>query len=135
MITNGTTICVEKIYSTNFTVTNEKFCLSLHYNGDSSYLFVSGKEVANFKAKDSETVPYPLCLGNVSKDFSLINTTNTGLFGFIYDFIVDYKAITNDKIHDIQCKMIFGFIKKCFFTAMTFFDFNLFFDFNQMQIL
>ena len=94
----------EKMYSTNFTVTNKKFCLSLHYNGDNSYLFVNGKEIVNFKAKDSEIVPYPLCLGNVSKDFSLINPTNTGLLGYIYDFSVDYKAITNtnDKIYDIH---------------------------------
>ena len=69
------------MYSTNFNVTNKKFCLSLHYNSDSSYLFVNGKEIVNCKAKDSEIVPYPLCLGNVSKDFSLINTTNTGLYG------------------------------------------------------
>ena len=109
----------------------------MHYNGGNSYLFVNGKEIINFKAKDSEIVSYPLCLGNVSKDFSLLNTTNTGLSGYIYGFRVDYKAITNDKIHDIhrffdrkkQYKMIFGLIKclmlKCFFTAMTFFKFNL----------
>ena len=48
---NGTTVYAEKMYSTNFTVTNKKFCLSLHYNGDSSYLFVNGKEIVNFKAK------------------------------------------------------------------------------------
>ena len=74
----------------------------MHYNGDSNYLFISGKEIVNFKSKDSEIVPYPLCLGNLSKDFSPKNTTNTGLFGYVYDFIVDYKAITNDKIHDIH---------------------------------
>ena len=90
------------MYLTNFTVTNKKFCLSLHYNGDSSYLFVNNKEIVNLKSKDSEIVPYPLCLGNVSKDFALINTTNAGLFGYINDFSVDYKAITNDKIHDIH---------------------------------
>ena len=45
---------------------------------------------------------YPLCLGNVSKDFSLINTINTGLYGYIYDFSVDYKAITNNKTHNIH---------------------------------
>ena len=105
---NGATVYEEKMYSTNFTVTNKKFCFSLHYNGDSSYLFVNRKEISNFKAKDSEIVPYPLCLGNVPKDFSLINTTNTGLYGYIYlvlisvDFSVDYKAITNDTIHDIH---------------------------------
>ena len=99
---NGTTIDAEKMYSTNYTVTNKKFCLSLHYNGDSSYLFLNGKEIINFKAKDSEIVPYALCLGTVSKDFSPLNTTNTGLYGYIYDFNVNYGAIVNDKILDIH---------------------------------
>ena len=98
----GTKIYAEKMYSTNFNVTNKKLCLRLHYNGDSSYIFVNNKEIVNFKAKDSEIVPCPLCLGNKSKEFSLINTTNTGLFGYIYGFSVDYKAIPNDKIHDIH---------------------------------
>ena len=56
---DGTTIYVEGMYSTNFTITNKKFCVSLHYNGDSSYLFVNGKEIINFKANNSEIVPYP----------------------------------------------------------------------------
>ena len=56
---DGTTIYAEKMYSTNFTLVNKNFCLSLHYNGDSSYLFVNGKEIINFKAKDSEIVSYP----------------------------------------------------------------------------
>ena len=38
-----TTNFAEKIYSINFTVANKTFCLSLHYNGDDSYLFVNGK--------------------------------------------------------------------------------------------
>ena len=42
------------MYLTNFTVDNKNFCLTLHYNGDSSYLFVNDKEIINFKAKDSE---------------------------------------------------------------------------------
>ena len=85
---NGTTIYAEKMYSTNFTVTNKNFCLSLHYNGDSSYLFVNGIEIINFKDKDSEIVPYPLCLGNISKDISPLNTTNTGRFGYIHMTLV-----------------------------------------------
>ena len=60
---DDTTIYAEKMYSTNFTVANKIFCLDWHYNGDDSYLFVNGKEIINFKAKDSEIVPYPLCLG------------------------------------------------------------------------
>ena len=63
----------KKTYSINFTKTERKFCLSLHYNGDNSYLFVNGKEICKFKAKDSEIVHYPLCLGNISKDFSVDN--------------------------------------------------------------
>ena len=66
---NGTTIYAEKFYSINFTENNKKFCLSLHYNGANSYLFVNGTEIHKFKAKDSEIVASPLCLGNISKDF------------------------------------------------------------------
>ena len=57
------------MYSINFTVTKEKFCLSLHYNRANSYLFVNGREIYKFKAKYSEIVASPLCLGNVSKDW------------------------------------------------------------------
>ena len=63
---NGITIYTEKIYSASFTVNNKKCCLSLHYNGDNSYLFINGKEIHKFKAKDSEIVPFPLCLGGLS---------------------------------------------------------------------
>ena len=35
-------LTAEKMYSINFTVTKKKFCLSLHYNGAKSYLFVKG---------------------------------------------------------------------------------------------
>ena len=59
-------LTAEKMYSINFTVTKKKFCLSLHYNGANSYLFVNGTEIYKFKAKDSETSP--LCLGNISKE-------------------------------------------------------------------
>ena len=39
------TLTAEKMYSINFTEKNKKFCLSLHYNGASSYLFVNGTEI------------------------------------------------------------------------------------------
>ena len=67
------TLTAEKMYSINFTVTKKKFCLSLHYNGANSYLFVNGIEIYKFKAKDSEIVACPLCLGNISKDWSIDN--------------------------------------------------------------
>ena len=71
------TLTAEKIYSINFTVTKKKFCLRLHYNRANSYLFVNGTEIYKFKAKDSENVAAPLCLGNISKDWSVDNIKKT----------------------------------------------------------
>ena len=61
------------MYLINFTENNKKFCLSLHYNGANSYLFVTGEEIIKFKSKDSQIVASPLCLGNISKEFSVDN--------------------------------------------------------------
>ena len=44
-------LTAEKIYSINFTVTENKFCLNLHYNGANSYMFVNDTEIYKFKAK------------------------------------------------------------------------------------
>ena len=89
------------MHSINFTKTNTKFCLRLYYNGANSYLFVNGKEVHKFKAKDSKIVATSLCLGNISKDFSVDNMKKTGLNEYVYDFIVDYDAIAVDDMLDI----------------------------------
>ena len=58
----------------------------MHYNGANSFLFVNRTEIIKFKEKDSEIVSNPLCLGNVSKDFSIDNMNKTGLNGYFYDF-------------------------------------------------
>ena len=96
------TLTAEKMYLIKFTVTKKKFCLSLHYNGANSYLFVNGTEIVKFKAKDSEIVASPLCLGNISKDWSNDNMKKTGLTRYVYDFSADYNAITIDDIKDIH---------------------------------
>ena len=93
-------LTAEKMYSINFTKNNAKCCLSLHYNGANSYLFVNGTEIIKFKAKDSEIVPF--CLGNISKDWSTDNMKNSSLTGFVYDFSVGYDAIDVDDIKDIH---------------------------------
>ena len=80
----------EKVYSINFTE-KKKFCLSLHYNEANGYLFVNGKEITKFKAKDSEIVTSPLCLGNISENWSTDNMKKTGLNGYVYEFNVDYN--------------------------------------------
>ena len=92
------------MFSINFTKVNIKFCLSLHYNGANSYLFinVNGTEIYKFTAKDSIIVPNNLCLGNVSKDFSTSNMKKTGLNGYIYDFSIDYNSIGVSDIQDIH---------------------------------
>ena len=74
----------------------------MHYYGANSYLFVNGAKIIKFKAKDSEITAYPLCLGNISKDWSVDNTKKTGLKGFVYDFSVDYDAISVFDILDIH---------------------------------
>ena len=76
--------------------------MSLHYNGANSYLFVNGTKIHKFKAKDSEIAASPLCIGNISKDFSVDNMKKTGLNGYIYDFSVDYDAIAVGNILDIH---------------------------------
>ena len=43
------------MYSINFTENIKKICLSLHYNGANSYLFVNGTKIYKFKQKNSET--------------------------------------------------------------------------------
>ena len=90
------------MYSMNFTVTNNKFCLSLHYNGANSYLFVNGTKIFKFKAKDSEILVGAICLGNISKDWSVDNMRRTGFTGNVYDFSVDYDPIANDNIKKIH---------------------------------
>ena len=74
----------------------------MHYNGVNSYLFANGTEIIKFKAKDSEITSYSLCLGNISKDWSVDNTKKTGLKGYVYDFSVDYDAIAVADILDIH---------------------------------
>ena len=91
------------MYSMNFTVAKKKFCLSLHYNGANSYLSVNGKEIIKFKAKDSNIVSRPLCLGNISNDWSTDNMKKTGLTAYVYDFSVDYNnVVTVDDIKGIH---------------------------------
>ena len=76
------------------------------YNGANSYLFVNGREIHKFKANYSDIVAAPLCLGNISKDWSVDNVKTTRFNGYVYDFSVDYDAIVVDDILDIhKCLM------------------------------
>ena len=51
---DDTALTEEAQYSINFSRSNTKFCLSLHYNGSNRFLFVNATKIYKFKTKDSE---------------------------------------------------------------------------------
>ena len=90
---NDTTIYAEKMYYRNFTHLGKKFMLSLHYNGDNSYLFVNGRQELKFKTKTDQLVKENLCIGNLSDQWTTSESEKTGIYGKIYDFVVDYEKL------------------------------------------
>ena len=99
---NDTTLYAEKTYSQNFTQPSKKFVLSLHYNSDDSYLFVNGKQELKFNCKTENLVKENLCIGNFSDQWTASGSEKTGLYGNIYNFVVDYKSINGVKpIYDM----------------------------------
>ena len=100
---NDTTIYAEKNFYRNFTDFGKKFVLSLHYNGDNSYLFVNGRQELKFKAKNDQIISEKICLGNLSDQWTTSESEKTGLYGSIYDFVVDFKQIVGVKaIYDMH---------------------------------
>ena len=65
-------------------------------------MFVNGTKIIKFKAKDSEIVATPLCLGNISKDWSVDNMRKRWLTDYVYAFSVGYGATDVDDILDIH---------------------------------
>ena len=63
---------------------------------------MNGAEIIKFKAKYSKIVPSPLCLGNISKDWSIDNMKKTGFNGYVYDFRVDYNITDVNDIKGIH---------------------------------
>ena len=101
---NDMTFYAEKIYSQNFTQPNKKFVLSLHYNDNDSCLFINGKQELKFKAKPNPIhIEKRLCIGNLSAQWTASESEKTGLYGNIYDFVVDYKGVKGVKyIYDMH---------------------------------
>ena len=93
----------KKKFCINFTKANTKFCLSLHYNADNSYLFVNGKEIFKFKA-DNKDVNFPtrFCLGSISNGFSATESREVSFNGKVCDFSVDYNSIDKYDILNIH---------------------------------
>ena len=100
---NDTTLYVEKNYWRNFTDPGKKFIISLHYNSDKSYFFVNGRQELKFKCKTDPLVKEKLCIGNLSDQWTTSESEITGLYGNIYDFVVDYEQILGVKpIYDMH---------------------------------
>ena len=70
---DDTKLTADTKYLINFTQSNRRFVLSLHYNGSDSFLFVDATKIYQFKAKDSKIKKYPFCLVNISKDSTIDN--------------------------------------------------------------
>ena len=83
-----TKLTLEAKYPINFTQSGKRFVLSLHYNGSNSFLFVNATKVYQFKAKNSEIKDYALCLGNVSKNFTIINMRKNRIKRDLYNFFL-----------------------------------------------
>ena len=69
----------------------------MHYNGDDSYLFANDRQKLKFKAKTDQLVKEKLCIGNLSDQEITSESEKNGVYGNIYDFVVDYKAINGVK--------------------------------------
>ena len=70
---NGNVDTIKKKFSFNFTTAETKFCLSLHYNGDTSYLFVNRKEIYKFRVDDKNVnFSTQFCLRSVSEKFAAV---------------------------------------------------------------
>ena len=100
---HDTTLYAEKNFYRNFTDFGKKFVLSLHYNGNNSYLFVNGRQELKFKCKTDQLVKEKLCIGNLSDQWTMSESEKTEVYGKNYDFVMDYEHIAGTtKILDMH---------------------------------
>ena len=73
--------------------------MSLHYDADDSYLFVTGKEIFKFKVNNKNVnFPTQFCLGSLSNGFSATGSREVPLNRNVYDFSVNYNSIEKSDI-------------------------------------
>ena len=86
-----------------FSKSSSNLCLSLHYNGNNSRLFVTRKEIFSFNA-DNKDVNFrtQFCLASISNGFGTIESIKVSLKGNVYDFPVDYNATNKSDIFNIH---------------------------------
>ena len=62
------------MYSPNFSAENKIFVLSLHYNGDNSYLLLNSRKVTQFKARNSKIGLNRMFLGSLVSDKGIMTS-------------------------------------------------------------
>ena len=98
----------KKTFKINFSKAKTKFCLSLPYNSDNSYLFVNGKEIYKFKATNKNVNFFSqFCLGSISNKLDYADSKEVSLKGNVYDFSVDYNSIDKSNISNIHKFLMF----------------------------
>ena len=69
--------------------------------------FVNGRQELKFKAKTDQFVKEKLCIGNLSDQWTASASEKSGLYGKIYDFVVDHEQISGVKaIYDMHKYLI-----------------------------
>ena len=94
---NGSFSASGKDFSINFSKAKIKFCLSLHYNGNNSYLFVNAKEIYKFKASNKK-----ICLERIYNKLGATDSKEISLKGNVNDFSDDYKSMDQSNILNIH---------------------------------
>ena len=66
-------------------------------------MFANGRQELKFKARTDQLVKEKLCIGNLSAQWTASESEETGLYGNVSDFVVDYKSINGVKhIYDMH---------------------------------
>ena len=93
----------ENRFSIYFSKEGTRFCFSLHYNGENSYLFVNRKSIFQFKADNGNPNFATLFfLGSISDGFHANESSKLFLEENVFDFSVDYNAIDKSDTLDIH---------------------------------
>ena len=104
----------KKKLSINFSKANTKLCLSLHYNGDNSYLFVNEKEI--FKVKDDNknvNIPTQFYLRSISNKFGATESREVSLIEMciIFQLITTLWTNKSDILNIHKCLTVKNNIK------------------------
>ena len=105
---NGSFGAPEKNFSVTFSKAKTKICLSLHYNRDSSYLFVNANKNFKFKGDNGNVnLPAQFWLGSICNRFYATEFREVALGGNVSVFSVDYNAVDNSDILNIHKYLMF----------------------------